>query len=147
MPRVKRELGEYVRRIMKLKGLTQKDVQRLSGGKITDGYVASIAIGRASNPSVDKLKALADGLGVDVNEMFHVASGRLDPPTARVGRSPVTDPLMLLDTVRKAVVNPVVTQILREVVALLPEERISLLQFINRMGSIKSPPPRKSNPD
>src|SRR5882724_13577091 len=75
MPRARRDLGEYVKRVMKLKGLTQKDVQRVSGGRITDGYVASISIGRARNPSVDKLKALADGLGVDMDELFHVACG------------------------------------------------------------------------
>jgi len=59
-----KQLGEYVKWVMKLKGLTQKDVQRLSGWQITDGYVASITTGRAGNLSVDKLRALADGLGV-----------------------------------------------------------------------------------
>ena len=60
---------------MKLKGLTQKDVQRMSGGRITDGYVASITTGRAKNLSVDKLKALADGLGVDVDALFEEGDG------------------------------------------------------------------------
>lgn len=134
MPRAKNDLGEYVKRVMKLKGLTQKDVQRLSGGKITDGYVASIAIGRASNPSVDKVKALADGLGVDVNELFHVACGRLHEAKGGASRSPAPDPLILLDTVRKAVGNPDVIRILREVVRLSPQERGSLLLFTKTLG-------------
>jgi len=127
---------------MKLKGLTQKDVQLLSGGKITDGYVASIAIGRASNPSVEKLKALADGLGVDVNELFHVACGRLHESKNRGSRNNAADPLMLLDTVRRALVSSDVTRILREVVSLSPEERANLLLFIKRLGSVKRKPGR-----
>ena len=90
MPRAQQQLGEYVKWVMKLKGLTQKDVQRLSGGKITDGYVASITTGRAGNLSVEKLKALADGLGVDLDDLFHVASHqpeRLDE-RAKLRRTP-----------------------------------------------------------
>jgi transcriptional regulator with XRE-family HTH domain len=143
MPRAKRELGEYVKRVMKLKGLTQKDVQRLSGGKITDGYVASIAIGRASNPSVDKLKALADGLGVDVNELFHIAGGWTGESKERTNSS-VNDSLSLLDVVRKAVVSPDVTRILHEVVSLSPEERLTLLMFIKKLSSGKRKPRRKT---
>ena len=61
MASTKNDLSEYVKRVMKLKGLTQKDVQRMSGWRITDGYVASITTARATNLSVDKLLALADG--------------------------------------------------------------------------------------
>jgi transcriptional regulator with XRE-family HTH domain len=137
MPRARRDLGEYVKRVMKLKGLTQKDVQRVSGGRITDGYVASISIGRACNPSVDKIKALADGLGVDVDELFHVACGLPKDMEEREKISHTSDPLMILETVRKAVVNPDVIQILHEVVSLAPDERLSLLGFIQRLGSTK----------
>ena len=60
---------------MKLKRLTQKDVDRMSGGRITAAYVGSITTGRADNLSVEKVKALAAGLGVDVDDLFHVACG------------------------------------------------------------------------
>src|SRR4030095_5180957 len=78
MANPRNDLSEYVKRVMKLKGLTQKDVQKQSGWKITDGYVASITTGRAKNLSVDKLMALADGLGVDYDELFHIACGAED---------------------------------------------------------------------
>jgi transcriptional regulator with XRE-family HTH domain len=131
---------------MKLKGLTQKDVQRMSGGRITDGYVASISIGRACNPSVDKLKALADGLGVDMDELFHVACG-LPADTDDSGKSSYApDPLMILENVRKAIVNPDVIQILHSVVALSPDERASLLGFIQRLGSTKGKSRRRNGP-
>jgi len=144
MAGAKHELGEYVKRVMKLKGLTQKDVQRMSGGRITDGYVASITTGRAKNLSVDKLRALADGLGVDTDELFHVACGLRGLDDSGVGNAP--DSLMILETVQQAVMSPAVTQILHEVVGLSPEERAGLLGFIKRLGSTKRKSKRKPKP-
>src|ERR1700675_3865690 len=105
-------LSEYVRRVMKLKGLTQKDVQRLSGGRITDGYVASITTGRARNLSVDKIGALAEGLGVDTDELFHVACGTTEALDESRKDGHAVDPLMILEAVQKAVASPDVTEIL-----------------------------------
>jgi transcriptional regulator with XRE-family HTH domain len=144
MAGAKHELGEYVKRVMKLKGLTQKDVQRMSGGRITDGYVASITTGRAKNLSVDKLRALADGLGVDTDELFHVACGLENLDESGVSNAP--DSLMILETVQQAVMSPGVTQILHEVVGLSPEERAGLLGFIKRLGSTKRKSKRKPKP-
>ena len=145
MAGARHDLGEYVKRVMKLKGLTQKDVQRMSGWKITDGYVASITTGRASNLSVDKLLALAEGLGVDSDELFHVASGLKGLNDDRKGRSE-PDSLMILETVQQAVMSPAVTEILHEVVRLSPEERTGLLGFIKRLRSSKKKSKRKTTP-
>lgn len=145
MPDAKHGLGEYVKRVMKLKGLTQKDVQRMSGERITDGYVASITTGRATNLSVDKLIALADGLGVDADELFHVASGQQLDGSGGSRNGP--DSLMILETVQKAVMSPTVTQILNEVVRLSTDERADLLGFIKRLGSTKRKSRRKNKPD
>src|SRR5258705_9006769 len=142
MPR--NDLSEYVKRVMKLKDLTQKGVQRLSGGKITDGYVASISIGRARNLSVDKLKALADGLGVQLDELFHVACGV--PDRVDGNRDNTHEALMLLQTIQKAVASPDVIQILDAVVRLPPGERDSLLGFIRRLSSTKRKSQRRSKP-
>ena len=142
-----KRLGEYVKWVMKLKGLTQKDVQRLSGRKITDGYVASITTGRAGNLSVEKLRALADGLGVDLDDLFHVASGipeKLDDGKKGAG---AIDPLVILDTVQKAVASPDVTEILHEVVRLSADERATLLGFIKSLRSTKRTARRKAKLD
>jgi transcriptional regulator with XRE-family HTH domain len=144
MTGAKHNLGEYVKRVMKVKGLTQKDVQRMSGGRITDGYVASITTGRAKNLSVDKLRALADGIGVDTDELFHVACGLRGLDDSGVSNAP--DSLMILETVQQAVMSPAVTQILYEVVSLSPEERAGLLGFIKRLGSTKRKSKRKPKP-
>jgi len=131
----KNELSEYVKRVMKLKGLTQKDVQRMSGWKITDGYVASITTARATNLSVDKLLALADGLGVDYDELFHVASGSEKATDSKARSTP--DSLVILETVQQVVMSPVVTQILHELIRLSNEERAALLEYVKRLGSKK----------
>jgi transcriptional regulator with XRE-family HTH domain len=120
---------------MKLKGLTQNDVERMSGGRITDGYVASITTDRATNLSVEKLVALAAGLGVDVDELFHVARGL---PEDEPKTSYSTDALKILEVVQKAVVSPDVTEILDEAVRMSPEQRRMLLKSMKRVGTGKS---------
>jgi len=120
---------------MKLKGLTQNDVERMSGGRITDGYVASITTERATNLSVEKLVALADGLGVDVDELFHVARGL---PEDERTTSYTTDALKILEIVQKAVVSPDVTEILSEAARMSPEQRRRLLKSMKRVGARKS---------
>ena len=68
-------LAEYVRRILGEKQLTLKEVEVRSGRKIGDAYVAHIVRGAARNLSVDKLKALAVGLGEPEEAVFKVARG------------------------------------------------------------------------
>lgn len=131
--------SEYVRRVMKMKGLTQKNVQRRSGGRITDGYVASITTGRATNLSVEKLKALADGLGEHPDTLFHVACGVPEEPGGRA-----TDHLMILEIVQKVVTSPDVTEILNEAVRMSPDECSLLLKSIKKAGNPKSK--RKAKP-
>jgi transcriptional regulator with XRE-family HTH domain len=143
MPRTKKGLpvlSEFVRRVLKLKGLTQKDVQRISRGRITDGYVASITVGRASNLSVAKLSALADGLGVDVDTLFQIASG---VPSDKIRRTHTDDALTVLETVHKAVTSPDVCEILNEAVRMSPEERIQLLKSMKQLSKSKSTPKAK----
>src|SRR6185295_2091384 len=128
-------LSEFVRRVMKSKGLTQKDVQRLSGGRITDGYVASINVGRATNLAVEKIRALADGLGVDADTLFHVACG---VPDGKLEKTYSGDALMILETVQKAVPSQDVGEILNEAVRMSPEQRRLLLKSIKTADNSKS---------
>jgi transcriptional regulator with XRE-family HTH domain len=140
MPSETSGLSAYVRRVMKLKGLTQNDVERMSGGRITDGYVASITTNRATNLSVEKLVALADGLGVEADELFHVARGLPDDERTT---NYTTDALKILETVQKAVASPEVNEILDEAVRMSPEQRRQLLESMKRVGAGKSKSRRK----
>jgi transcriptional regulator with XRE-family HTH domain len=136
-------LKEYVRRIMKLKGLTNRDVQRLSGGRITDSYVASIKIGRAENPSADKLEALAEGLGVDADELFHITCGRLESLAERHKKTPA-DLMLILEIVQKAVVVPQVPEILNELLCLSADEREMFLKYFKRLNETRRTSRRKT---
>jgi transcriptional regulator with XRE-family HTH domain len=69
-------LDQYVRRVIKEKGLSLSDVERRSGGTISDSYVCGIINGNVGSLTIAKLKALAQGLGVPEDEVFAVARGR-----------------------------------------------------------------------
>lgn len=69
------DLSDYVRRVLREKGLTLLDVERRAGGDISDSYVAGITSGNVRNLTVEKLKALARGLGVPEDQLIAVASG------------------------------------------------------------------------
>jgi transcriptional regulator with XRE-family HTH domain len=69
-------LADYVRRVRSEKNLSTPDVERQSGGRITDAYVSRIENGYVKNVSPEKLQALAKGLGVPEDEIFAVARGK-----------------------------------------------------------------------
>jgi transcriptional regulator with XRE-family HTH domain len=69
-------LADFVQRIRAEKRLSLSDVERQSGGQITDGYVSRIENGYILNVTPKKLVALAKGLGVSEDEVFAVARGK-----------------------------------------------------------------------
>lgn len=71
-------LADYLRGKLKDEpSLTLRKIAERSGGGVTHSYLSKIISGAASNPSVDKLKAIADGLGVSFNEVSAAAGGEL----------------------------------------------------------------------
>lgn len=80
-------LDQYVRRVLKEKGLTVADVQRRAGGEISKGYVCDISNGKVRSLTVHKLKALARGLGVLEEEIFAVARGAAPPNSGEFDES------------------------------------------------------------
>lgn len=58
-------LGEFVKRIREANKWSTRDVERQSGGEISNGYINLIETGNSKNPSPKKLKALAKGLRLD----------------------------------------------------------------------------------
>jgi transcriptional regulator with XRE-family HTH domain len=80
MPSQKIEsLADYVRRVRSEKRYSLPEVERRSGGLISNAYVSRIENGQAVNPTPEKLKALAKGLGVSEEEIFNVARGKRVP--------------------------------------------------------------------
>jgi transcriptional regulator with XRE-family HTH domain len=68
-------LAQRVKRLMTERRLNAAEVAKRSGNAITDSYVDHLAVGRYTNLSVEKLKALAEGLGDDPVNLFRVAAG------------------------------------------------------------------------
>lgn len=74
--RKEESLADYVRRIRHEKDLSLADVSNRSGGGIGRTHINRIENGEAHGVSVEKLRALAKGLGVLEEEIFAVARGK-----------------------------------------------------------------------
>ena len=130
-------LSRYVRRVIKEKNFTVRQVELMSGGRITGGYVNGIMNGTAKNPSIDKLKALAKGLVVSEDEIFRVARGLL--PEARE-EDPNLIYRMIIELISNSQKNREVMELLYEVARLSPEshsEAVKLLRFLNERKEIE----------
>jgi transcriptional regulator with XRE-family HTH domain len=70
------KLGEYIRKQRKRKQLTLRELEKISG--VSYSHISQIERSKGRNnkeisPSVDTLKKLALGLGLDQNELVNVA--------------------------------------------------------------------------
>ena len=86
---VKENLSQLVGRVVKEKGLSLSQVVTASSGGITKGYVSSIINGNVGNITLDKLIALARGIGEDAGLLFAAYYGR--PPQADRSLRDVTE--------------------------------------------------------
>jgi transcriptional regulator with XRE-family HTH domain len=136
-------LTQYVARLLKEKRLSRRDVQVMSGWKITDAYVGSIINGRARNLSVEKLQALARGLGVDEDEIFRVARGAVDSgPVDNRARDPWHS-VRFLRLMERVVSDPDIKEILDIVVELSEEDRAIVLKIAKSLSSPHRKPHRR----
>ena len=127
-------LGQYLKRIMSEKRLTMIDVQERSDRKITDAYIANLVKGIASNPSVDKLKALAVGLGEPEENVFKIARGvPLDGSEEQNGEPWSAGGIV--KAMELIIASPERTQILRELMQMPIRDLKAVLQFIQSMKS------------
>lgn len=75
-------LGDFIRRIRDEKGLSLAAVAKRSdslGHKITPGYINHIENDPTRQPTANKLKALALGLGIPLEELVARATGGVAP--------------------------------------------------------------------
>ena len=108
-------LGDFVGRIRNEKGLSLQGVSKQSarfGKPITASYVSRIENQLAKNPSPDRLKALAKGLGIPAEELLKRAAGLI----ASGGES---DELQLVTRFRE----------------LSPERRVDVLNMVDMWHS------------
>ena len=141
-------LKTYVRRIMKQKGLSLRDIEIRSDAQITDGYVADILRGTAANPSAEKIKALAVGLGIDAHALFDVVCGPFEPGAVQPDEYTSADTIEFLETMLEVASNPELTKIVYESIQLMPEERSVVLKSLRTINERrrKLKPGKKSPP-
>jgi transcriptional regulator with XRE-family HTH domain len=104
------KLRAYIREVMKQQGLSVAEIARRSGDKITDSYIFDILSGKTKSIGVEKINALAEGLGVESVELFKIASGHKPSP----------DPTGEL------------TAILKIIIGMTAKERTALLAYLKK---------------
>ncbi|HEV7844068.1 MAG TPA: helix-turn-helix domain-containing protein [Pyrinomonadaceae bacterium] len=140
----KEKLADYVRRVMKQKQLKLRDVERRAGGEITNGYISGIINGRISNISLEKLKALAKGLEVDVYELFSAAMDEPRQLAEEVSSYAQPDVLWLLGIMQEIAATPELLKILHELVQMTPKDREIVVKVIESIGKTKQRPARRA---
>src|SRR6185503_7161146 len=110
------KLSEYVSRVMRQKDLNARDVERNSGYKINNSHVSKLMKGLETNPSMNAVKALAEGLDVDPHEILTATIGR-----APDGQPPTVDVMELLGMIEKLVSDPELIEALRGLLRLSKE--------------------------
>lgn len=68
-------LRKYLERVRDEQGLPIAEIERRSGGKIKDSTIFDIISGKTKSITVEKLNALADGLGINRVEFYRIVSG------------------------------------------------------------------------
>ena len=104
------KLRAYLRKVVKVDKTPVAHIARQSGGTITDSYIFDILSGKTKHISVDKLQALALGLGMDSVELFKIT----------IGYTPSPDPAQDLTALLKILTN------------MTPKERATLLASLRK---------------
>jgi hypothetical protein len=120
------ELIRLINRVMQEKGLSVPQIQKRSGGKIKNSFIYDILSGKTKTLSVEKVHALAEGLGVDSIDVFKAASGEAVEFTYTERWSPKT----LLKIMEQVVDDPQLTQILQALLKAKPSKRQAILRSL-----------------
>jgi transcriptional regulator with XRE-family HTH domain len=137
---MKETLSEYVRRVMREKKLTFKDVEERSRNTVKIGTVSDIVQERTTNPTVSTLKALAKGLGQPEPEVFAVARGESlteDPEYRRWKYASLFDDSNKLTPEQMRRFETIMDIARREVTRMLEEQE---LETLHRSRRIPTPP-------
>jgi transcriptional regulator with XRE-family HTH domain len=131
------DLGRYVQRILQQKKMTLREVERKADGQITNSYISKILNGTVTNLTVEKIAALARGLGVDGREIFDIAYGESEDLVHGAHSDNPPDALMLIDIMQKIALSPQLMEILQEVIELYPEEYPVVMKYVTVLNERK----------
>jgi transcriptional regulator with XRE-family HTH domain len=122
------KLRAYIEEVIKKEGLNNAEIQRRSEGEITDSYLIDIRKGKTKHISVEKLNALAKGLGVSNIELFRIASGE-DIPYRNEDAWPSH---LLSKTIDAIVHSPELTRAVKAIIAMKPAKLKALLKQLEK---------------
>jgi transcriptional regulator with XRE-family HTH domain len=141
---VKEDLSHLVRRLIKQKKLSLREVQERSGGQIEKSYISRIMTGNVKNITLEKLIALARGLDVDPHELFTAYCGHLPNGVNEPQEIFEVDVAEFISLMQKVSVSSELTEIMKEAAQLEPEESVGALRYIMYMNERKRRSKRKS---
>ncbi len=67
------EIGNFLRDLRKSRSLSLRDVERITDGKVSNGYLSQLERGHIDQPSAVMLHRLASAYAVDYNEIVERA--------------------------------------------------------------------------
>ncbi|HYP26014.1 MAG TPA: helix-turn-helix transcriptional regulator [Blastocatellia bacterium] len=120
------ELIKLIQQVMREKGLSVLQIQKRSGDKIKDSFISDILKGKTKTLSVEKVHALAEGLGVDSIDVFKAASGN----AVKFVNTEPWPPRMLLKTMEQVVDNPQLTKIMLSLSKMKPSKIKAILKIV-----------------
>jgi transcriptional regulator with XRE-family HTH domain len=134
---VKENLTQLVRRVIRQKNLTLRQVQEKAGGRIDESYVSRIMSGNTKNISLDKLIALAHGIEQDPHALFTAYYGC--PPASKQQPQEVFELNVpeFISLMQKVSVNPELIEIIKEALELQPEECAAAIRYVSYLNERK----------
>jgi hypothetical protein len=133
----KGELAELVGRVVRDKGLKLRDVARNSDGQIAQSYVSRIIAGDVNNVSLDKLVALGRGKGEDPHRLFTAYYGSWPRCATNAQEDFECGAVEFVEVMRKVAGDSRLTEIVKEVTQLWPEEYLVVLGYMKQLNEHK----------
>jgi len=130
-------LGEYVKRMTEQKGISLRELERRSGGRVTGSHLSKITKGSSKNVTVETVVGLALGLDVDPHEVFSIASGH---SIKEATEADSVDLLVLADAVKKLASSPQLLEVIRAWARMSDKQQKALLEslrFVNGQDKVK----------
>jgi len=131
---MKETLGEYVKRMVSQRGISLRELERRSGGRVTGSHLSKIIHGASKNITVETVVGLALGLDVDPHQVFSIASGYGQKEAAAV------DPLVWADAAKKLAMQPDLLDVIREWARMTAKDQETMfgsLRFVNERAKRK----------
>ena len=120
-------LAEFIKRILRQKGLSLHDVERNSDKAITSSYLSKIINGKVNSIGAEIIVALAKGLDVDPFDVFAAVLGR----TRRGGEISSS---LLIDIMQKVVADPQLVGVIQKWPKLSAKGQKVLLQYMEALS-------------